>query len=71
MTFDSHDEIVGHTCKKIKEEKIDFKDMISDEKYFKDECDSENTPEMRKRKGDQGESYKKFEDDVKKRKVKI
>ena len=68
MTFDSHDEIVGHTCIKIKEEKIDFKDMISDEKYFKDECDSENTPEMRKRKGDQGESYKKFKDDMKKRK---
>ena len=63
MTFDSHEEIAGHTCIKVKEEKIeifDFKDMISDEKYFKDEFDSENTPEMRKRKGDQGESDKEF-----------
>ena len=68
MSFWSHEEIVAHTCIKIKEEKIEVKDMISDEKYFKDECDSENTPEMRKRKGDQGESYKKFKDDVKKKK---
>ena len=63
MTFDSHEEIAGHTCIKVKEEKIeifDFKDMISDEKYFKDEFDSENTSEMRKRKGDQGESDKEF-----------
>ena len=61
-------DIVGHPCIKIKEEKIEVNDLISDEKYFKDEFDSENTPEMRKRKGDQGESYKKFKDDVKKRK---
>ena len=68
MTFDSHEEIAGHTCIKVKEEKIeffDFKDMISDEKYFKDEFDSENTPGMRKRKEEQGESDKEF----KKRKV--
>ena len=77
MTFNSHEEVLGHTCIDIKEEKIEVADLISDNKDIKDECDlSENdsdySPKRKKSKNSnytkgnikQGKSIGKFKDDI-------
>ena len=84
MTFNSHEEVLGHTCIVIKEEKIEVEDVISDERNIKDECDlSENdsdcSPKTKKSKNSnakkhkikQGKSIGKFKDDIKKRKANV
>merc|ERR1712129_88226 len=81
MTFNSHEEVLGHTCIDIKEEKIEVADLISDNKDIKDECDlSENdsdySPKRKKSKNSnytkgnikQGKSIGKFKDDINKKK---
>ena len=74
ITFNSHDEVIGHTCIEIKEEKLEMEDI-------KDACDlSENDSEYcpkrkkstrnttTKSKIKEGQSKRKFKIDAKKRK---
>ena len=81
MTFDSHEEVLRHTCIEIKKEKIEAEEMFSDEKGIKDEFDSSKndsdySPKMNKskkmkakiRKIKEGDSTGIFKDDVKDRK---
>ena len=55
MTFDSHEEVLRHTCVEIKKEKIEAEEIFSDEKGIKDEFDlskndSDYNPKMKKSK---------------------
>ena len=72
LTFGSHEEVLGHTCNEIKEERIEVDEMVHDEKDNLSENDSDYIPENikseknhLKKKGTKKKRPKKHEPEIK------